>query len=121
MEAVELRKKEFAVAVVLGACVRLWVCARAVTSAAVRAGQRRRLRGRRRGLCCCRLISAVVLLQEVPVQALERSRGGGFPGGRILEVVARQPYLLSFNRDRCSRASLVESHRKLEQIYTNAN
>jgi hypothetical protein len=53
------------------------------------------------------------------VQALERSRGGGFPGGRILEVVARQPYLLSFNRDRCSRASLVESHRKLEQIYTS--
>jgi hypothetical protein len=34
MEAVELWKKEFAVAVVLGVCVRLWVCARAVTSAA---------------------------------------------------------------------------------------
>ena len=43
MEAVELRKKEFAVAVVLGACVlRLRVCARV--------GRHRRLRGRRRGL-----------------------------------------------------------------------
>ena len=47
VEAVELRKNQFAVAVVLGACgLRLRVCARA---------------GRRHGLCCCRLIGAVVV------------------------------------------------------------
>ena len=68
MEAVGLRKNEFAVAVVLGAWVlRLRVCARLGSSAAAFAG-------RRRGLCCCRLIGAVVVLQE---------------------VVARQPDLLS--------------------------
>jgi hypothetical protein len=93
VEAVELRKNEFAVAVVMGACVlRLRVCARVGSSAAACAE-------RRRGLCCCRLIGAVVLLQEVLVQALERARGGGqywgIPGGGILEVVARQPDLLS--------------------------
>jgi hypothetical protein len=49
--------------------VRLRVCARVGSSAA--AG------GRQRGLCHCRLLGAVVLLQEVPVQALERAEGGG--------------------------------------------
>jgi hypothetical protein len=64
VEAVELRKNEFADAVVLGACgLRLRVCARVGSSAAVCAG-------RRRGLCCCRLIGAVVLLQEILVQTL---------------------------------------------------
>ena len=62
MEAVELRKSEFAVAVVLGACVRLRVCVRVGSSAAAC--------GRLRGLCHCRLLGAVVLLQEVPVQSL---------------------------------------------------
>ena len=38
---------------------------------------------------------AVVLLQEVPVQALERAEGGGIPGGGVLDVVAWQPDLLS--------------------------
>ena len=52
-EAVELRKDEFAVAVVLGACgLRLRVCA---------CMQRCRLHRRRRGLCCCRLIGAVIV------------------------------------------------------------
>jgi hypothetical protein len=36
---------------------------------------RLRLRGRLRGLCHCRLLGAVVLLQEVPVQAFERAKG----------------------------------------------
>jgi hypothetical protein len=57
MEAVELWKDEFAVAVVLGACgLRLRVCARIGSSAAA-CTSRRRL-----GLCCCRLIGAVVVL-----------------------------------------------------------
>ena len=56
VEAVELRKNEFALAVVLGACgLRLRGCARVGCSAAACAG-------RRRGLCCCRLIGAVVVL-----------------------------------------------------------
>jgi hypothetical protein len=64
LEAVELRKNEFAVAAVLGACVlRLRVCARVGSSAAA-------CEGRRRGLCCCRLIGAVVEMQEVLVQTL---------------------------------------------------
>jgi hypothetical protein len=84
LEAVEMRKKEFAVVVVLGACVlRLRVCASVGSKA-------RRLRG----LCCCRLISAVVVLKEV--LAL---KGGGQPRwrdpGGILEVVYQQPDLLS--------------------------
>jgi hypothetical protein len=67
MEAVELRKNEFAVAVVLCACgLRLRVCARVRSSAADCADCGRR----RRGLCCCRLIDAVVVLQEVHVQTL---------------------------------------------------
>ena len=54
VEAVELRKDEFAVAVVLGACrLRLQVCACICSSAAAR---------RRRGLCCCWLIGAVIVL-----------------------------------------------------------
>ena len=70
MEAVELRKNEIAVAVVLGAwALMLRVCARVGSSAAA-------CPGRRRGQCCDRLIGAVVLLQEVLVQALE-SKGGG--------------------------------------------
>jgi hypothetical protein len=43
----------------------------------------------------CGLLGAVVLLQEVPVQALERAEGGGIPGGGVLDVVAWQPDLLS--------------------------
>ena len=59
MEAVELRKNEFAVAVVLGAwALMLRVCARVGSSAAACAG-------RRRGLCCCRLIGAVVVLVQM--------------------------------------------------------
>jgi hypothetical protein len=74
--------------------VRLRVCARVGSSAAAGVG-------RQRGLCHCRLLGAVVLLQEVcvfitpgprtklPVQALERAGGGGQPnlrgpGGRCL-------------------------------------
>jgi hypothetical protein len=41
------------------------------------------------------LLGAVVLLQEVPVQELERAEGGGIPGGGVLDVVAWQPDLLS--------------------------
>ena len=41
------------------------------------------------------LLGAVVLLQEVPMQALERAEGGGIPCGRVLDVVAWQPDLLS--------------------------
>ena len=56
VEAVELRRDEVEVAVVLGACVlRLRVCARVGSSAAA-------CEGRRRGLCCCRLIGAIVVL-----------------------------------------------------------
>ena len=52
VEAVELREDEFAVAVVLGACVlRLRVVARAAACV-----------GRRRLLCCCRLIGAILVL-----------------------------------------------------------
>ena len=51
--------------------------------------------GRLRGLCHCRLLGAVVLLQEVPVQTHERAKGGGIPTG-VLEVVAWQPDLLSW-------------------------
>ena len=88
-EAVELRKDEFAVAVVLGACgLRLRVCARIGSSAAACTRRRRRL-------CCCRLISAVVVLYEVLVHLLELAERWGNPGGWILEVVARQPDLLS--------------------------
>jgi hypothetical protein len=63
--------------------------------------QLRRLRrgaacvGRLRGLYHCRLLGAVVLLQEVPVQSFERAEGGGIPTGGVLEVVAWQPDLLS--------------------------
>ena len=65
VEAVELRKNEFAVAVVLGACVlRLQVCALVGCSSVASCA------GRWRGLCCCRLIDAVVVLQEVHVQTL---------------------------------------------------
>ncbi len=64
VEAVELRTDEVAVAVVLGACeLRLRVCAR-VGSSAASCG------GRRRGLCCCRLIGAVVVLQKVFVHEI---------------------------------------------------
>jgi hypothetical protein len=55
-EAVELWKDEIAVAVVLGACgLRLQVCAciEAALPPAPDGG---------RGLCCCRLISAVIVL-----------------------------------------------------------
>jgi hypothetical protein len=52
--------------------VRLRVCARVGSSAAAGIG-------RQRGLCHCQLFGAVVLLQEVPVQALERAEGGGNP------------------------------------------
>jgi hypothetical protein len=50
--------------------------------------------GRQLGLGCG-LLGAVVLLQEVPVQLLERSEGGGLPSGGVLDVVAWQPDLLS--------------------------
>ena len=64
VEALELRKNEVAVAIVLGACVlQLRVCGRAGSSAAACAG-------RPRGLWCCRLIGAVEVLQDVLVQAL---------------------------------------------------
>jgi hypothetical protein len=54
VEAVELRKDEFAVAVVLGACgLRLRVCACICSSAAACR--------RQRGLYCCRLIGAVIV------------------------------------------------------------
>ena len=66
--------------------MRLRVCVRVGSSAAAC--------GRLRGLCHCRLLGAVVLLQEVPVQSLERAEGGGIPCGRVLEVVAWQPDLL---------------------------
>jgi hypothetical protein len=52
--------------------VRLRVCARVGSSAATGVG-------RQRGLCHCQVFSAVVLLQEVPVQALERAEGRGNP------------------------------------------
>ena len=70
MKAVELREEECAIAVVLGACGRLRVCARVGGCVAAS--------GRRRGLGCG-LLGAVVLLQEVPMQALERAEGGGIP------------------------------------------
>ncbi len=43
----------------------------------------------------CGLLGAVVLLQEVPVQAFERAEGGGIPGGGVLDFVAWQSDLLS--------------------------
>jgi hypothetical protein len=67
VEAFELRKKVFTVAVVLGACVlRLRVCARAGSGGGAAAAAA----GRLRGLCCCLQIGVVVLLKEVLVQAL---------------------------------------------------
>jgi hypothetical protein len=87
VEAVELRKKVFAFAVVLGAWVlRLQVCARVVSSAATYA--------RRRGLCCYRL----VVTAAVPLAYALAGREGGasqVAESEILEVVARQPDLLS--------------------------
>ena len=51
--------------------------------------------GRRRGLGCG-LLGAVVLLQEVPMEALERAEGGSIPCVGVLDVVAwQQPDLLS--------------------------
>ncbi len=46
-------------------------------------------------LCCCRLIGAIVVLYEVLVHMLELAERGGVPCGWILEIVARQPDLLS--------------------------
>ena len=86
MEAVELREEELAIAVVLGACGGLRACARVGGGVAAS--------GWRRGLGWG-LLGAVVLLQEVPMQALERAEGGGIPCGGVLEVVAWQPDLLS--------------------------
>ena len=88
MKAVELREEECAIAVVLGACWTLRVCARVGGCVAAS--------GRRRGLGCG-LLGAVVLLQEVPMQALERAEGGSIPcvGVGVLDVVAWQPDLLS--------------------------
>jgi hypothetical protein len=54
--------------------VRLRVCTRVGSSAASC--------GRLRELYHCRLLGAVVLLQEVPVQSLERAEGGGQPNLR---------------------------------------
>jgi hypothetical protein len=94
MEAVELRKSEFAVAVVLGACgLRLQVCVRVGSSAAACAG-------RRRGLGCCRLICAVVVYITRADVCYSSDALAGREGGHprwlwILEVVARQPDLLS--------------------------
>ena len=48
-----------------------------------------------RGLVCNRLLRAVVVLQKSFVQVLERAKGRDAPSGGILDVVARQPYLLS--------------------------
>jgi hypothetical protein len=67
MKAVELREEECAIAVVLGACGRLRACARVGGCVAAS--------GWRRGLGCG-LLGAVILLQEVPMQALERAGGG---------------------------------------------
>jgi len=47
------------------------------------------------GLVCNRLLRAVVVLQKSFVQVLERAKGRDAPSGGILDVVARQPYLLS--------------------------
>ncbi len=72
VEAVELRKNEFVVAVVLGGCgLRLRVCARVGSRAAACAG-------RRRGLCFCRLIGAVVVTAVVMSSCIRFSwqRGG---------------------------------------------
>ena len=85
MKAVELLEEECAIAVVLGACGRLRVCARVGGCAAAS--------GWRRGWGCG--FGAVVLLQEVPMQALERAEGGGIPCCGVLEVVAWQSDLLS--------------------------
>ena len=49
---------------------------------------------RRCGQVRCRLLRAVVVLQKCCVQVLERTEGGGAPGGGIMEVVAWQPNLL---------------------------
>ena len=40
-------------------------------------------------------LRAVVVLQKCCVQVLERTEGGGAPGGGILEVVAWEPNFLS--------------------------
>jgi hypothetical protein len=45
--------------------------------------------GRRRGVGCG-LLGAVVLLQEVHMQALERAEVVGIPCGGVLDVVAWQ-------------------------------
>ena len=41
------------------------------------------------------MFGAVVLLQEAPMQALERAEGGSIPCVGVLDVVAWQPDLLS--------------------------
>ncbi len=41
------------------------------------------------------LLGAVVLLQEVPMQTLERAEGEGIPCGGVLDVVAWQTDLMS--------------------------
>jgi hypothetical protein len=73
---------------VLGACcLRLRVCVRVHNNASGK--------GLHRWLCCCWLISAVVLLSEVNMHMLQLAERGVVPGGWIPEIVARQTDLLS--------------------------
>jgi hypothetical protein len=81
--------------------VRLRVCTRVGNSAAACVG-------RLRGLCHCLLLGAVVLLQEFPVQALERARGGG-----ILHADARRSTNRSFSEKK------VQNHAKSKLFGTN--
>ena len=81
MKAVELREEECAIAVVLGACGRLRACAR--DGGCVAAS------GRRRGLVCS-LLGAVVMLQEVPMQALERAEGASHVVGSWMSLPGSQ-------------------------------
>ena len=46
-------------------------------------------------MCCCRLIGAVVVLEEILVHTLELAERGGVLGGWIPEIVVRQPDMLS--------------------------
>ena len=88
MEAVELRKNQLAVLLVLGSCGLRWLPGACSCGGA--SGGAWRLRE----LCCCGLVRAFVILDQNLMEVLEHAQGGCYPSRWIVEVVARQPHLV---------------------------
>ena len=89
MEAVELRKNQLAVLLVLGSCGLRWLPGACSCGGA--SGGAWRLRE----LCCCGLVRAFVILDQNLMEVLEHAQGGCYPSRWIVEGVAWQPHLLS--------------------------